>query len=96
MNFENPNNVLIPVEGLEWNPERPIDEAIKMAEEALKTSVDEINFDVKLKGHYANKFHFIKTLLLSLGMPESEINSYLLCSGIEEQFRKLAQGARTS
>lgn len=89
--IEDPNNVLIPVEGLEWNPERPIAEAIKLAEEALKTKVESIDFEVKLTGTFAAKFHFIKTLLQSFGMPDSEIDIYILQSGIESHFRKLAE-----
>jgi|AACY02.5.fsa_nt_gi hypothetical protein len=91
--IEDPNKVLVPVDDLEWNPERPISEAIKIAEESLKTRVDKIDFAVELSGTFANKFQFIKTLLSSLGMPDNEIDTYILCSGIEEQFRKLAEGA---
>jgi hypothetical protein len=91
--IEDPNKVLVPVDDLEWNPERPISEAIKIAEESLKTRIDKIDFAVELSGTFANKFHFIKTLLSSLGMPDSEIDLYILCSGIEEQFRKLAEGS---
>ncbi len=89
--IEDPNKVLMPVEGMEWNPERPIAEAVKLAEEALKTSVDSIDFNVTLTGKFAAKFHFIKTLLSSFGMPENEIDLYILQSGIEAQFKKLAE-----
>lgn len=89
--IEDPNKVLIPVEGLEWNPERSVAEAVKLAEEALKTNVDSIDFEVKLTGTFAAKFHFIKTLLSSFGMPDSEIDLYILQSGIEAQFKKLAE-----
>ncbi len=89
--IEDPNKVLIPVEGLEWNPERSVAEAVKLAEEALKTNVDSIDFEVKLTGTFAAKLHFIKTLLSSFGMPDSEIDLYILQSGIEAQFKKLAE-----
>jgi hypothetical protein len=91
MMIDDPNKVLMPVEGLEWNPERPVAEAVKLAEEALRANVDTIDFEVKLTGTFASKFHFIKTLLESFGMPDSEIDLYILQSGIEAQFKKLAE-----
>jgi hypothetical protein len=94
--IEDPNKVLVPIEGLEWNPETPIAEAIKLAEEALKVKIDTIDFKVELKGTFAYKYHFIKVLLSSLGMPDVEIDNYILYSGIEAQFRKLAESANTT
>jgi len=91
MMIDDPNKVLIPIQGLEWNPERPIAEAVKLAEEALKTNVETLYFAVKLTGTFPPTFHFIKTLLQSLGMPDSEIDVYILQSGIEAQFKKLAE-----
>lgn len=84
------NKVLIPVD-FEWNPERPVSEAVKIAEEALQNRVEKIDFNVELTGSFAQKFHFIKTLMSSLGMPEPEVDKYILQSGIEAQFRKLAE-----
>jgi hypothetical protein len=94
--FEDPNKVLVPIEGLEWNPETPVAEAVKLAEEALKATIDSIEFKVELKGTFAYKYHFIKVLLSSLGMPDNEIDNYILYSGIESQFRKLAESANTT
>lgn len=91
--FEDPKKVLIPVD-VEWNPERPVAEAIVLAEEALKDDIDSVDFSVKLTGIFASKFHFIKVLLSSLGMPDDEIDLYILQSGIEAQFRKLAESVQ--
>lgn len=89
--LKDPNKVLMPVEGQEWNPEKPISEAVQLAEEALKTNVEKVHFEVDLTGSFASKFYFIKTLLSSFGMPEDEIDLYILQSGIEAQFKKMAE-----
>jgi hypothetical protein len=94
--IKNPKDVLIPIEGTEWNPERPVAEAVELAEKALREQVEEIELNVSLTGSFASKFHFLKTILSSLGMPDKEVDLFILQSGIETQFNKLRESLSKS
>ena len=91
--MNDPNKVLVPVEEMEWNPEVPLAQALAMAEEALKNHPEEIEFNVTLTKAFAARFHFIKTILTSLGLPPDEADKFILHSGIESQIQKLAESA---
>jgi len=95
MIFEDPRKVLIDVEGLEWNPGVPMAKAIQLAQESLENTPDEINFNVILTGNSASRFHFIKTILTSLGLPNDEADKFLLQSGVEQQIRSLAERSKS-
>lgn len=91
--FEDPRKVLMDVEGLEWDPKISIAKAIDLATEALQNPPVEIEFSVKLTGTSAGRFHFIKTIMTALGLPNEEADKFLLMSGVEQQFRMLAEKA---
>jgi molybdopterin biosynthesis enzyme len=93
--FDNPNDVLIPLEGKEWNPEKPIAEAVELAEKALREKVDQIDITITLTGSFAAKFHFLKSILSSLGMPDNEVDLFIMQSGIENQFNKLKESIKS-
>ena len=71
--IKDPRNVLIDVEGMEWDPQIPVAKAIELATEALQNYPSEIEFKVTLTGASASRFHFIKTILTSLGLTASTI-----------------------
>ena len=89
--IKDPRNVLIDVEGMEWDPQIPVAKAIELATEALQNYPSEIEFKVTLTGASASRFHFIKTILTSLGLPPEEADKYLIQSGVENQIRALAE-----
>lgn len=91
MMFNDPRNVLMDVEGLEWNPEVPLAKAIQLAKESLENTPSEIDINIKLTGNSAARFHFINTILTALGLPDDESKKFLLQSGIEQQIRALAE-----
>lgn len=90
--IKDPNQVLLPIDDLEWEPTVPASIAIKNAEEALLNSPEEININITLTGSSASRYNFIKTLMTSLGLPENETNKFLLQSGVELEIKKLQEG----
>jgi hypothetical protein len=94
--LKDPNQVLLPVEGLDWEPSVPISVAIKNAEEALMNSPEEININIKLTGPNASRYNFIKTLMTSLGLPEDETNMFLIQTGVETEIRRLQESVAKS
>ena len=89
--IKDPRNVLIDVEGMEWEPQIPVAKAIELATEALQNYPSEIEFKVTLTVFSAHRFHFIKTILTSLGLPPEEADKYLIQSGVENQIRALSE-----
>jgi len=89
--IKDPRNVLVDVEGIEWDPQVPVAKAIELATEALENYPSEIELNVKLTGSSAHRFHFIKTILASLGLPSEEADKYLVQCGVENQIRTLAE-----
>jgi hypothetical protein len=89
--IKDPNEVLIPVDGIDWEPKVPVAEAIKNAEEALLNSPQEINININLTGNSASRYNFIKTLMTSLGLPEDETNIFLLQAGVELEIKRLQE-----
>ncbi len=89
--IKDPRNVLFDVEGIEWDPQVPVAKAIELATEALENYPSEIELNIKLTGSSAHRFHFIKTILTSLGLPSEEADKYLLQCGVENQIRTFAE-----
>lgn len=94
--IKDPNKVLIPVENLEWEPTVSIATAIQKAETALMNAPEEININITLTGHTASRYHFISTLMTSLGLPLDETNKFLLQSGVESEIIRLQESVSKS
>jgi len=94
--IKDPNEVLIPVDGIDWEPKVPVAVAIKNAEEALLNSPQEINININLTGNSASRYNFIKTLMTSLGLPEDETNIFLLQAGVELEIKRLQESLSKS
>lgn len=92
--FENPRQVLTHVEGVEWNPEVPIAKAIQLATEALENYPEQIDLNITLTGSSAKRFHFMKTILTALGLPDEHADKFLLASGVEQQIKMMAERSR--
>ena len=94
--IKDPNEVLLPVDGIEWEPTVSIANAIQNAENALMNAPEEININIKLTGHTASRYHFILTLMTSLGLPEDEANKFLFQSGVEAEIIRLQESVSKS
>lgn len=91
--FKNPRNKLVEIEGLEWQPTIPLDQAIAKAKLAMENSPEEVDFNVSLNGNFAAKLHFLRTLMTSLGLPENEADKFILQYGIEQQIKFMSDRA---
>lgn len=91
--FKNPRNKLVEVEGVEWQPTVPLDQALLKAKEAMENPPETLEFNTVLTGKFAAKLHFVKTLMTSLGLPDEEANKFILQYGIEQQIKLMSDRA---
>jgi len=91
--FKNPRNKLVEVDGFEWQPTVPLDQALAKATEAMQNPPESIEFTTTLTGQFAAKLHFVKTLMTSLGLPDEEADKFILQYGIEQQIKFMSDRA---
>jgi len=91
--FKNPRNKLIEVEGVDWQPTIPLDLAIAKAKEAMENPPQTIEFSTTLSGKFAERLHFVRTIMTSLGLPQNEADKFILQYGIEQQIKFMSDRA---